>query len=106
MTAPTLENWISGQSLPPRLGKVLLALADCGVEIAAALRSAAVSGDTGATDTVNVQGEVQKRLDVVSNEIFLRRGAASGVLSVMVSEELDDISLVENAPEDARYALV
>lgn len=106
MTAPTLENWISGQSLPPRLGKVLLAVADCAVEIAAALRSAAVSGDTGATDTVNVQGEVQKRLDVVSNEIFLRRGAASGVLSVMVSEELDDISLVENAPGDAHYALV
>lgn len=106
MTVPTLENWISGQALPPQLRAVFLAVADCGIEIAVALRVAAASGDTGAIDNINVQGEVQKKLDVVSNEIFLRRGAASGALSAMVSEELDDISLVGNAPDTAHYALV
>lgn len=106
MTVPTLENWISDQALPPQLRAVFLAVADCGIEIAVALRVAAASGDTGATDNVNVQGEVQKKLDVVSNEIFLQRGAASGALSAMVSEELDDISVVGGAPAGAHYALV
>lgn len=106
MTAPTLESWIASNGLSQELGSIFMMVADCGIEISLALRSVAVSGETGPTDNVNVQGEVQKPLDVISNEIFLRRGAATGVLSVMVSEELDEISVVENAPASAHHALV
>lgn len=106
MNAPTLERWIADAALPSELGTVFSMVADCAVEISVALREAAVSGKTGATDSVNVQGEAQKPLDIISNDIFLRRAAASGVLSVMVSEELDDISIVEGASADAHYALV
>lgn len=106
MTAPTLERWIADAAIPSELGAVFMTVADCGIEISVALRMAAVSGETGATDSINVQGEAQKPLDIISNDIFLKRGAASGVLSVMVSEELDDISIVENAPAEAHYALV
>lgn len=106
MTAPTLESWIASNRLPKELGTIFLMVADCGIEISLALRSVAVSGNTGPTDNVNVQGEVQKPLDVISNEIFLRRGAATGVLSAMVSEELDDVSVVEGAPASAHHALV
>ena len=106
MTQSTLETWIASQALPSGLGAIFEAVADCGIEISVALRQAAVAGRTGATQSVNIQGEVQKELDIVANDIFLRRGAASGALSVMVSEELDDISLVENPEANARYALV
>lgn len=106
MTRLTLDAWIARTGVPSALGTIFSTVADCGIEIAIALRAAAVSNDAGAVGVVNVQGEEQKQLDVVSNEIFLRRGAASGVLSVMVSEELDSISPVPDAGPDARYALV
>ncbi|WP_246472850.1 class 1 fructose-bisphosphatase [Pelagibacterium limicola] len=102
----TLERWIAAMSMPHALGDVFKSVADCAIEISVALRMAALSGDSGVAGNVNVQGEAQKRLDVVSNEIFLRRGAASSVLAAMVSEELDDVVLVADAPVDARYALV
>jgi len=46
-----------------------------------------VLGDAGA---VNVQGETQKKLDVVANEIFLRCTEWGGQLAGMASEELDE----------------
>ena len=39
---------------------------------------------------VNVQGEVQKPLDVISNDIFIRMNEWSGNLAGMASEEMDD----------------
>lgn len=46
---------------------------------------AAASAQAGAT---NVQGEVQKPLDVMSNEVFLRMNEWSGNLAGMASEEM------------------
>lgn len=39
--------------------------------------------------TVNVHGETQKKLDVVSNELFVRMNESSGHLAGMASEELE-----------------
>lgn len=39
--------------------------------------------------TVNVQGETQKKLDVLSNEVFIRRTEWAGNLAAMASEEMD-----------------
>lgn len=105
MARKTLETWIADSRLDAPIATVFAMVADCAIEIAVALRMASVAGDTGAAQAVNVQGEVQKKLDVVANEIFLHRGRASGVLAAMVSEELDEIELVENA-KGARHALV
>jgi fructose-1,6-bisphosphatase I len=101
----TLETWIADSRLDAPIATVFAMVADCAIEIAVALRMASAAGDTGAAQAVNVQGEVQKKLDVVANDIFLHRGRASGVLVAMVSEELDEIELVENA-KGARHALV
>ncbi len=40
-------------------------------------------------DSVNVQGETQKKLDVLSNEVFIRRTEWAGNLAGMASEEMD-----------------
>jgi fructose-1,6-bisphosphatase I len=101
----TLETWIAESSLNATIGTIFGMVADCALEISVALRVASAAGDTEAAQAVNVQGEVQKKLDIVSNDIFLRRGAACGVLAAMVSEELDDIELVAGAG-NARHALV
>ena len=39
--------------------------------------------------SVNVQGETQKKLDVISNAVFMRRTEWSGHLAGMASEEMD-----------------
>lgn len=105
MARKTLETWIADSKLDAPIATIFAMVADCAIEIAVALRMASVAGDTAAAQAVNVQGEVQKKLDVVANDIFLRRGKATGVLAAMVSEELDEIELVENA-RNARHALV
>ncbi|MCF8161373.1 MAG: class 1 fructose-bisphosphatase [Polaromonas sp.] len=45
------------------------------------------AGESGAS--VNVQGETQKKLDVLSNEVFMRRTEWAGNLAGMASEEMD-----------------
>ena len=105
MARMTLETWIAQSGFDRTIGAIFGMVADCAVEISVALRVASAAGDTGAAQAVNVQGEVQKKLDVVANDIFLSRGAASGVLAAMVSEELDEIELVAGAG-NARHALV
>jgi fructose-1,6-bisphosphatase I len=67
------------------------------------LRKSSLSGLTGSTETVNVQGETQKPLDVVSNEILLRACRMAGSVRFAVSEELP--REIEVAP-DGQYAVI
>ena len=55
---------------------------------------------------VNVQGEVQKRLDVVSNEIFLRMNEWNGHLAGMVSEEMEAPRQIPGEYPRGSYLLV
>jgi fructose-1,6-bisphosphatase I / sedoheptulose-1,7-bisphosphatase len=55
---------------------------------------------------VNVQGEVQKPLDIVSNEIFIRTTEWSGHLAGMGSEEMDDPYQIPSTYKRGKYLLV
>jgi fructose-1,6-bisphosphatase I/sedoheptulose-1,7-bisphosphatase len=55
---------------------------------------------------VNVQGEVQKPLDLVSNEIFIRTTEWSGHLAGMGSEEMDDPYQIPATYKRGKYLLV
>jgi fructose-1,6-bisphosphatase I/sedoheptulose-1,7-bisphosphatase len=55
---------------------------------------------------VNVQGEVQKPLDVVSNEIFIRTTEWSGHLAGMASEEMDEPYPIPSTYRRGKYLLV
>ncbi|NDY93554.1 class 1 fructose-bisphosphatase [Ideonella livida] len=67
---------------------------------------------TGGTDPtpvggqVNVQGEVQKPLDVLSNRVFLQRNAGSGTLAGMASEEMDAPYAIPAGQPRGKYLLV
>lgn len=58
------------------------------------------------TGTVNVQGEVQKPLDVLSNEIFLRMNEWNGYLAGMASEEMDEPFQIPSQYQRGKYLLV
>ncbi len=59
--------------------------------IANHLKNGDLGDAMGSLDSQNVQGETQKKLDVIANDIFLERCQYSGVLCAMVSEEMDQI---------------
>ncbi|MDO9072129.1 MAG: class 1 fructose-bisphosphatase [Rubrivivax sp.] len=62
--------------------------------------AAKVGGD------VNVQGEVQKKLDVVSNQMFIATAEWSGHLAGMASEEMDAPYQIPKAYPRGKYLLV
>ena len=55
---------------------------------------------------VNVQGEVQKKLDVISNEILLDANEWGGHLAAMASEEMDLPFCIPNRYPKGEYLLV
>ena len=50
----------------------------------------------GLAGETNVQGEEQKKLDVLANDIMINALRASGKTAVLVSEELDDAIVIED----------
>ena len=55
---------------------------------------------------LNVQGEVQKPLDVLSNDIFIRMNEWSGQLAGMASEEMEQPSQIPARYARGKYLLV
>ncbi|GAB6049245.1 class 1 fructose-bisphosphatase [Hydrogenophilus islandicus] len=58
------------------------------------------------TTTVNVQGEEQKPLDVISNECFMRLTEWGGYLAAMASEEMDEPYIIPETYPRGRYLLL
>ncbi|HVC15832.1 MAG TPA: class 1 fructose-bisphosphatase, partial [Rhodanobacter sp.] len=54
---------------------------------------------------VNVQGEVQKKLDVISNEMFVRTAEWSGHLAGMASEEMEQPYQIPESYPRGKYLL-
>ncbi len=59
--------------------------------IGVAIGKGELAGVLGGAGTDNVQGEAQKKLDVLSNEILIQSKQANGTLAAMASEEMDEI---------------
>lgn len=70
----TLTSWLLKQeqagTIDAELTIVLSSISIAFKQIAALVQRAGISNLTGVQGAVNVQGEDQKKLDVVSNEVF------------------------------------
>lgn len=71
-----------------------------------AVGKGALGGVLGSLETQNVQGEVQKKLDVMSNEILLEANEWGGHLAAMASEEMETIHLIPNRYPKGEYLLL
>ena len=56
--------------------------------------------------SVNVQGETQKKLDVLANDVFIRRTEWAGHLAGMASEEMDTPYQIAGQHPRGKYLLV
>jgi len=63
-------------------------------------------GVLGAAGSENVQGEEQKKMDILSNEIFLKRNEWAGHLAAMASEEMDEIYQIPAGNPRGKYLLM
>lgn len=104
------QSFLAAHALPlsngQALTQILFDIERAAKEIAIAVDEGALKGNMGSLGSENVQGEVQKALDVITNEIFIEHTQKSGFVVGMLSEELDDLIHVENnAPENSRFLL-
>jgi Fructose-1,6-bisphosphatase len=91
-----LAQWLSQQPVDRELGSVVASMAAAGAEIVGMLEQAPIEGLVGLVGSVNVQGEEQKQLDVISNDIVLNHLRQNPAVSILVSEELDEAVHMEN----------
>jgi fructose-1,6-bisphosphatase I len=74
--------------------------------ISIAVGKGALGGVLGDAGTGNVQGEAQKKLDVLSNEILLQANEWGGHLAAMASEEMADPSVIPGEYPKGGYLLL
>ena len=105
----TLTHWLIDAQRKAGGDSVMLQLLD---DIATACKmisheiaQGAMLGNLGKAGSENVQGEEQKQLDVIANDIFLAVNAQAGHYPAMASEELEDVYVVDGAAE-GKYLLL
>ncbi|MET0081783.1 MAG: class 1 fructose-bisphosphatase [Sedimenticola sp.] len=62
-------------------------------------------GVLGSAESENVQGETQKKLDIITNDVFLKSNEWAGHLSAMASEEMDEIYEIPSQYPRGKYLL-
>lgn len=90
---------VSGASLT----NLLINIAECTKNIAALTSKGNLVRSVENVGATNVQGEVQINLDVLSNELFVSRLKQSGLVSGLVSEELDEKYLIDEVGDGNKF---
>ncbi len=88
------------------LGALLIDVAAAVKTISGMVGKGALAGHHGALDSTNVQGEVQKKLDVLTNEAILHHCEWGGQLAGMASEEMEAPYRIPDQYPRGRYLLV
>ncbi|MCB1609002.1 MAG: class 1 fructose-bisphosphatase [Xanthomonadales bacterium] len=88
------------------LRRLIKVVASACKRISIAVSKGALGGVLGNLGTTNVQGEAQKKLDVLSNEILLQANEWGGHLAAIASEEMDDPHPIPHRYPKGEYLLV
>ncbi|MBE2261638.1 MAG: class 1 fructose-bisphosphatase, partial [Burkholderiaceae bacterium] len=92
--------------IPAQLRLLLEVVARACKSISRAVNKGALGDVLGSADSENVQGEVQKKLDIIANEVLIEANEWGGHLAAMASEEMDAIYLVPNRYPQGEYLLM
>ena len=93
-------------TLPPQLRLLLEVVARSCKSISLSVTKGALGDILGATKTENIQGEVQKKLDIIANEVLIEANEWGGHLAAMASEEMDSIHVIPNRYPQGEYLLL
>ena len=92
--------------IPSQLRLLLEVVARACKGISQAVNKGALGGVLGTAGSENVQGEVQKKLDIIANEVLIEANEWGGHLAAMASEEMDGIYVVPNRYPQGEYLLL
>jgi len=92
--------------IPSELRLLLEVVARACKSISQAVNKGALGGVLGSAGSENVQGEVQKKLDIIANEVLIEANEWGGHLAAMASEEMDSIYAVPNRYPQGEYLLL
>ena len=106
LTQHLVEEQRLHNNIPAELRLLIEVVARACKTISHAVGKGALGEVLGSADTENVQGEVQKKLDVLSNEILLLANEWGGHLAAIASEEMETIYPIPNRYPMGEYLLL
>ena len=109
LTRYLVEQQRKDGHIPPELRLLLEVVARACKSISQAVNKGALGGEAsilGTAHSENVQGEVQKKLDIIANEVLIEANEWGGHLAAMASEEMDSIYVVPNRYPQGEYLLL
>ena len=92
--------------IPSQLRLLLEVVARACKGISQAVNKGALGSVMGSGDSENVQGEIQKKLDIIANEVLIEANEWGGHLAGMASEEMEGIYVVPNRYPQGEYLLL
>lgn len=106
LTQYLVEEQRQNNNIPAGLRLLIEVVARACKTISHAVGKGALGEVLGSANTENIQGEVQKKLDILSNEILLEANEWGGQLAAMASEEMECIHLIPNRYPKGEYMLL
>jgi hypothetical protein len=106
LTQYLVEEQRLHNNIPAELRLLIEVVARACKTISHSVGKGALGDILGSADTENIQGEVQKKLDVISNEILLEANEWGGHLAAMASEEMESIHPIPNRYPMGEYMLL
>ena len=105
MSYRTLSQYLEQQqgNLTPELSNVIETIAQTCKDIDVLLQKGALAGVLGSAGNENIQGEAQKKLDVISNDYLIDALKNNANVGGLASEELDDFT---PAQTDGKYLVL
>ena len=82
--------------IPGQLRLLIEVVARACKRIAISVNKGPLGDVIGTAHTENVQGEIQKKLDIISNDVLIEANEWGGHLAALASEEMDTIHVVPN----------
>jgi fructose-1,6-bisphosphatase I len=92
--------------IPQELRLLIEVVARACKRIAIQVNKGALGDVLGTAGSENVQGEVQKKLDIIANEVLIEANEWGGHLAAMASEEMEGIYVVPNRFPQGEYLLM
>ena len=106
LTRYLVEQQRNGGLIPSQLRLLLEVVARACKSISQAVNKGALGGVLGTAHSENIQGEVQKKLDIIANEVLIEANEWGGHLAAMASEEMDGIYVVPHRYPQGEYLLL
>ncbi len=106
LTQYLVEQQRQHGSIPAQLRLLIEVVARACKSISISVNKGSLGDVLGSAETENVQGEMQKKLDVIANEVLIEANEWGGHLAAMASEEMEEIYVVPNRFPQGEYLLL